>query len=277
MPPREFTSMTKYRKNRPDGPDLSAHESARIKKVLRTGAAVILVILAGCAVWFLAHNFTELYTIFTSDDPAAAMDAFLDGNRFLGVLIVFCIQVVQVLLAFIPGGPMQMVSGALYGGFFGGLILLAGAAAASFIIWNLVSRLGQAAIEAFHDRQSTSRLFRIRAFREEKSAEALTWVLFLIPGVPKDLLTYFAPLTPMKRGRFIFISTIARIPGIFLTTFASSSLMNGNFWASALLYLLMFGGALAGGWYYKRLHSGRKGEPDGESGPEETKGPKMKG
>ena len=125
MPPREFTSMTKYRKNRPDGPDLSVHESARVKKVLRTGAAVILVILAGCAVWFLAHNFTELYTIFTSDDPAAAMDAFLDGNRFLGVLIVFCIQVVQVLLAFIPGGPMQMVSGALYGGFFGGLILLA--------------------------------------------------------------------------------------------------------------------------------------------------------
>ena len=40
---------------------------------------------------------------------------------------------------------------------------------------------------------------------------------------------------------------------------------------------LVFGGALAGGWYYKRLHSGRKGEPDGESGPEETKGPKMKG
>src|SRR5699024_3232045 len=101
MPPREFTSMTKYRKNRPDGPDFSAHESARVKKVLRTGAAVILVILACCAVWFLAHNFTELYTIFISDDPAAAMDAFLDGNRFLGVLIVFCIQVVQVLLAFI--------------------------------------------------------------------------------------------------------------------------------------------------------------------------------
>ena len=38
MPPREFTSMTKYRKNRPDGPDLSAHESARVKKVLRTGS-----------------------------------------------------------------------------------------------------------------------------------------------------------------------------------------------------------------------------------------------
>lgn len=244
------------------------HEAARIKKALRTAAAVILVLLAAAAVWFLARNLTDLVAIFTSDDPAAAMDAFLDGNRALGVAVLFGVQVVQILLAFIPGGPMQMVAGALYGGFFGGLILLAGAAAASLLIWELVTRLGQAAIEAFHDKQSAGRLFRIRAFREEKSAEALTWVLFLIPGVPKDLLTYFAPLTPMKRGRFILISTIARIPGIFLTTFASSSLMNGNFWASAALYLLMFAGALGGGWYYRRLHSGKKGgsqkQKDGE-------------
>lgn len=262
-----MANYPEHRRQPPEGDH--PQEAARIKKALRTGAAVILVILAACGVWFLARNFTELYAIFTSDDPAAAMDAFLDGNRFLGVLIIFCIQVVQILLAFIPGGPMQMVAGVLYGGFFGGLILLAGAAAASFIIWSLVSRLGQAAIEAFHDRQSASRLWKIRAFREEKSAEALTWILFLIPGVPKDLLTYFAPLTPMKRGRFLFISTVARIPGIFLTTFASSSLMNGNFWASALLYILMFGGALAGGWYYKRLHSGKHAGPDGKAGPAE--------
>lgn len=256
--------MANYHENKPEEflerLNLGEHfsrESARIKKVLRTCAVVVLVLLAACGVWFLARNFRELYGIFTSDDPAAAMDQFLDGNRLLGVLVIFFVQVVQVLFAFIPGGPMQMVAGALYGGFFGGLILLAGAAAASFIIWSLVSRLGQAAIEAFHDRKSASRLLKIRAFREEKSAETLTWILFLIPGVPKDLLTYFAPLTPMKRGRFILISTIARIPGIFLTTFASSSLMNGNFWASAALYILMFGGALAGGWYYRRLHSGQ--------------------
>ena len=242
------------------------HEAARIKKALRTAAAVILALLAGCGGWCLARNVSALVTIFTSDDPAAAMDQFLDGNRALGVAVLFGVQVVQILLAFIPGGPMQMVAGALYGGLFGGLILLGGAAAASFIIWELVRRLGQAAIEAFHDKQSASRLFRIRAFREEKSAEALTWVLFLIPGVPKDLLTYFAPLTPMKRGRFILISTVARIPGIFLTTFASSSLMNGNFWASAALYALMFAGALGGGWYYRRLHSGKKGGSQKQKG-----------
>lgn len=231
-----------------------AGRSLRIKKTLRMIAAIGVVLLGLGVVWFLVHNYQDLYRIFTADDPAAEMDLFLDGNRLLGAVILLLVQVVQIILAFIPGGPMQMVAGALYGGFLGGLILLGGAALASFIIWWLVSWLGQAAVEAFHGGEQPGKLKKIRAFREEKSAEALTWILFLIPGVPKDLLTYFAPLTPMRRGRFILISTIARIPGIFMTTFASSNLLDGRIWLSVVLYLLMIVGAAGGGWYYKRLH-----------------------
>ncbi len=231
-----------------------AGRSLRIKKKLRIAAAIGVMLLVAGAVLFLVHNYQDLYRIFTAEDPAAEMDRFLDGNRLLGAGILLLVQIVQILLAFIPGGPMQMVAGALYGGLLGGLILLGGAAVASLVIWWLVSWLGQAAVEAFHGGEQPGRLKKIRAFREEKSAEALTWILFLIPGVPKDLLTYFAPLTPMKRGRFILISTVARIPGIFLTTFASSNLLDGQVGLSAVLYLVMFAGALGGGWYYKKLH-----------------------
>ena len=231
-----------------------AARTSRVKKTLRMIAEMGIVLLAAGVVWFLLHNYRELYGIFTSDDPAAAMDRFLDGNRLLGAVILLAVQVIQILLAFIPGGPMQMVAGALYGGLTGGIILLAGSAIAAHLIWWLVSWLGQAAVEAFHGGKQPGKLRKLRAFREEKSAEALTWILFLIPGVPKDLLTYFAPLTPMKRSRFILISTVARIPGIFLTTFAADSLLDGRWWLSAVLYLLMIVGALGGGWYYKRLH-----------------------
>lgn len=250
MRPAERERSPMAKDNRED-----AARTHRVKKTLRMIAAAGVVLLAAGVIWFLLRNRWELYRIFTSDDPAAAMDRFLDGNRLLGAVILLAVQVIQIILAFIPGGPMQMVAGALYGGLLGGMILLAGSAIAASIVWWMVNWLGQAAVEAFHGGQQPGRLKKLRAFREEKSAEALTWILFLIPGVPKDLLTYFAPLTPMKRGRFILISTLARVPGVFLTTFAASSLLDGRWWLSAILYLLMIVGAIGGGWYYKRLHN----------------------
>lgn len=244
----------------------SRQRSRKIKRVLRLIAVVAVILLAVAGTLFLIRNFDALVKIFTSSDPAAEMDRFLDGNRLMGVLVLYGVQIVQILLAFIPGGPMQMVAGALYGGLGGGLILLAGAATASFLIWHLVSRLGQAAIEAFHNREDAGKLSKIRAFRDPKKAEMLVWILFLIPGMPKDLLTYFAPLTPLKCRRFILISTIARCPGIFMTTFASSSLLSGNWWFAAGLYVLMFAAAIFGGWFYRRLHRDSDTEDSGEMG-----------
>ena len=236
--------------------------SRQIRDLLRLIAVVAVVLLAAAGTLFFVRNFDAMVRIFTASDPAAEMDRFLDGNRLLGVVVLFGLQVIQILLAFIPGGPMQMVAGALYGGLGGGLILLAGAATASLLIWRMVSVLGQAAIEAFHNREDAGKLHRLKALHDPRKAELLVWILFLIPGVPKDLLTYFAPLTPLKCRRFIVISTIARCPGIFMTTFASSSLLEGDWWLSAVFYLVMFALALFGGWFYRRLH--REGGEDGK-------------
>ena len=185
--------------------------SRQIRDLLRLIAVVAVVLLAAAGTLFFVRNFDAMVRIFTASDPAAEMDRFLDGNRLLGVVVLFGLQVIQILLAFIPGGPMQMVAGALYGGLGGGLILLAGAATASLLIWRMVSVLGQAAIEAFHNREDAGKLHRLKALHDPRKAELLVWILFLIPGVPKDLLTYFAPLTPLKCRRFIVISTIAAI------------------------------------------------------------------
>lgn len=123
-----------------------AARTHRVKKTLRMIAAAGVVLLAAGVIWFLLRNRWELYRIFTSDDPAAAMDRFLDGNRLLGAVILLAVQVIQIILAFIPGGPMQMVAGALYGGLLGGVILLAGSAIAAFIVWWMVNWLDRKSV-----------------------------------------------------------------------------------------------------------------------------------
>ena len=68
----------------------------------------------------------------------------------------------------------------------------------------------------------------------------ILFILFFIPGSPKDLMVYIGGLLPIKPLRFILISTFARFPSIISSTLAGSSIMKGN-WASILtIYIVTF-------------------------------------
>ena len=64
----------------------------------------------------------------------------------------------------------------------------------------------------------------------------LNFILFLIPGLPKDVFTYIFGLTDMKLGTFLLLSTLGRTPGVFVSSFAASSIMEGDFTTSAIMF-----------------------------------------
>jgi uncharacterized membrane protein YdjX (TVP38/TMEM64 family) len=51
----------------------------------------------------------------------------------------------------------------------------------------------------------------------------------LIPGTPKDLLSYFVGLTEMKLSEWLIITTIARIPSVATSTIGGNALGEGNY------------------------------------------------
>lgn len=71
------------------------------------------------------------------------------------------------------------------------------------------------------------------------------FLLILIPGTPKDLLGYFAPLTGMSPWTWLFITSVARIPSIITSTIGGSALgvQNYVFAAIALGATLLISGA----------------------------------
>ena len=84
-----------------------AARTHRVKKTLRMIAAAGVVLLAAGVIWFLLRNRWELYRIFTSDDPAAAMDRFLDGNRLLGAVILLLIMLLVSLINWVHADLSQ--------------------------------------------------------------------------------------------------------------------------------------------------------------------------
>ena len=76
---------------------------------------------------------------------------------------------------------------------------------------------------------STRHLDRFGAFEESGKLDVFVFILFLIPGLPKDVFTYLVPLTTMDIKRFLLLTTIGRIPGVLASTYAASGFASGEF------------------------------------------------
>ena len=77
-------------------------------------------------------------------------------------------------------------------------------------------------------------------FQDPRTIRFIIFVLFFIPGTPKDLLTYISALLPIKPLEFIIISTLARIPSVISSTWAGASLLEGNWKLSLIIYGITF-------------------------------------
>lgn len=153
----------------------------------------------------------------------------------VGFLILLGLQFLQVVVAFIPGEVVQIAAGLLYGPWIGALIILLGCVVSSAFIFVVVRKLGAPFVQSM---VSTQHLDKFRAFEETGKLNAVVFVLFLIPGLPKDVFTYLVPLTDINMRLFLVLSNVARIPGIVVSTYAADGLVDGRFVESIVIFVI---------------------------------------
>lgn len=183
---------------------------------------------------------------------AHAVRAFVSDHAFVSRLAMLGINIVQVLLAFLPGEPVELASGYAFGFWEGtALCLVASGLATSMIYW-ATRRWGWKLVGLFFDR---SLFDRFSWLKSAKRLELIMFIVFLIPGTPKDFLTYFAGLTNMRFLPVVLIATFGRIPSIVTSTIAASAVGSGN-WPLVACTLVASAFLLAvGGLMYRRLRS----------------------
>lgn len=183
---------------------------------------------------------------------ARAVRAFVSDHAFVSRLAMLGINIVQVLLAFLPGEPVELASGYAFGFWEGtALCLVASGLATSAIYW-ATRRWGWKLVGLFFDRLLFDRFSWLKS---AKRLELIMLIVFLIPGTPKDFLTYFAGLTNMRFLPVVLIATFGRIPSIVTSTIAASAVGSGN-WPLVACTLVASAFLLAvGGLMYRRLRS----------------------
>ncbi len=198
----------------------------------------LLIYLIGLIVFvalsvLLCIKITPMLTSLTQEGSRELFKEKIESFGFGGILIMLFIQTLQVFVAFIPGEPIEILMGVMYGTVGGLLLSLLGCATGSVLVFFMMRKFGQPLFEFFFNKKH---LDRFAFLRNSKKLELFTFILFVIPGTPKDVLTYFAPLTPIDAKVFILITIFARIPSIITSTYAGSSLLEGNLIKTLIIF-----------------------------------------
>ncbi|MBQ4074959.1 MAG: TVP38/TMEM64 family protein [Clostridia bacterium] len=203
-------------------------ESIRRRRIVSIVSILLILIIFGLITWLVGYPLIQEYT----QSPETFRD-HIKEQGFLGQLTMIGIIMLQVVVALIPGEPLEVAAGFVFGWLEGALLCLIGSALAGALIMLAVRKWGIKLVEAFF---SPEKINRFSFLRNEKKLNILMFILFLIPGTPKDILNYLAGLTPMKISTFVVITALARIPSVISSTITGHFAQDGNLAAAILTY-----------------------------------------
>jgi len=132
-----------------------------------------------------------------------------------------------VVIFALPGEVSQVAGGYLFGFGLGSLLSVVGIALGSAIAFGLSRWLGVAFVHRIAGPATVAKFDRLMA--SPKFIGSL-FLLFLIPGIPKDILCYVAGLSQVKFFAFLGLSVVARLPGIFGSSLIGKALFQGDWW-----------------------------------------------
>ena len=160
-------------------------------------------------------------------------------------------------LAVLPGEPLEIAAGYAFGCWEGTLLCLVGISSASLLIFLFVRRFGMRAVRVFF---SEEQIASVHFLHDRRRLTLLTLILFLIPGTPKDVLTYVVGLTPMRLPTWVLITTVARIPSVITSTIGGDALSMGHYGFAAAVFGVTLALCGLGILVYRRINgAGRKG------------------
>ena len=201
----------------------------KTKKILKI---IIFIIVVAAIVALCVYMIPAVFSL-SQPENRQKFEEFVESLGFFGILLMLGIQVLQIVVAVIPGEPIELVMGLMYGTFGGMLLSLAGVLIGSAIVFICVKKFGIAFARKY---VNVDKFEQLRFLQNPSKRDSLIFILFFIPGTPKDVLTYFAPFTGIPPIRFLVTAIIARIPSIITSTAVGSSVSEGEFLKSVIIF-----------------------------------------
>lgn len=225
------------------------------KKRIGLLALLIAVAFMGIVTWVVGRPMVR----FVSDPEKFRF--WVEGHGIWGRLVFLGMMVLQVIVAFIPGEPLEIGAGYAFGAVEGSLLCLGGILLGSLIVFLAVRRFGVKLVEVFF---SMDKIRSLKFLQNEKRMNTAAFFIFLLPGTPKDLLSYFVGLTPMKQSTWLLMTSVARIPSVVTSTIGGNALSSENYLTAIIVFAVTAVISIGGWLIYNRWIQRRQNKKEKE-------------
>ena len=157
--------------------------------------------------------------VFSKDTAFNVID-YLKQNSRTAFLIIIGLQIIQVVVCILPGQPIQFAASYMFGVGAGFLLSIIGAVIGTTISFYTAKLLGSDAMHLFFGEE------KIKEYQRRLNSGRgllMAFLIYLIPGVPKDLVSYAAGISEMRFRPFLLAATVGRSPAML------GSLLIGHF------------------------------------------------
>lgn len=226
------------------------HKIVRLTTQQKIALSCALCFVATCVLGWLLFG-RELAAIL--EEPEL-FRAWLDQFGVYDEVVFILVRAVQTVIKFIPAEPLEIAAGYAWGAVPGMLYCVIGNVLGTLVILWLTGHYGRRFVEAFIPKK---KMQSFAALQISDRLYVLLFLLYLIPGAPKDGFTYFVGLLPVKVLPFMLISFAARMPSVLSSTVCGVALAEQRYILSALILGLTLLGAIVGGLVYKAYYKRR--------------------
>lgn len=176
-----------------------------------------------------------MFEFFENSD---AIIAFVSSLGPFGPLAFMFLQIVQTVIAPIPSNVVGAIGGFLFG-WWGVFWTTISATLGAAVVFYLSRRFGKKLVDRFVKPETLKKFDFILS---SKNASIILFLIFLIPGLPDDLVCYVAGLTKVPLRRLIWIFAVGRLPAVIVNNYVGMGLGEGDvtlvFWVAAIAILI---------------------------------------
>ena len=121
----------------------------------------------------------------------------------------------------------------------GTIIIYFGIIFTTTCIYKAVKKYGRDLVEDVVSREKLEKVEN-KIKENPNKYENTLFLLYFLPVVPKDFLTYIGSLLPISLKRFLIITAIARFPAVISSTIAGSSIITKDIKTIVFVYAITY-------------------------------------